>query len=73
MPQERCTVNYFLDNGAARLIRKPDDLTHAVSEWCRFGQEYKDIMSRLDALHYDEDPRDLIDMILGLPEATPEA
>ncbi|MEX0323396.1 MAG: glycosyltransferase [Puniceicoccaceae bacterium] len=65
MPQERCTVNYFLDNGAARIIKRPEALTHVVSEWCRFDKEYKDIRSRLDALHYDEDPRDLIQMILG--------
>ncbi len=65
MPQERCTVNYFLDNGAACLIKRPENLTHIVSEWCRFGQEYKSICSRLDALHYAEDPRQLIEMILG--------
>lgn len=65
MPQERCTVNYFLDNGAARIIKRPETLTHILSEWCRFDQEYKAICSRMDALHYEEDPRDLIKMIMG--------
>ena len=70
MPQERCTVNYFLDNGAAKLLKNASDLTEAASEWCQFGQEYTLQRARLAALHHEENPEDLLRMISGrtIPE-----
>jgi processive 1,2-diacylglycerol beta-glucosyltransferase len=65
MPQEQCTVRYFLDNGAARLIRKPDDLTHILKDWSRLDREYQDVLDRLNALQHEENPRDLLRTIMG--------
>ncbi len=65
MPQEQCTVRYFLNHGAAVLINNPSSLSKTLEKWKDFGPEYTHIKDNLDKLHYDEDPRDLIRMILG--------
>ncbi len=65
MPQEQCTVRYFMDRGAAVLINKPSTLRKILEKWKNFGPEYSRIKDNLDKLHHDEDPRDLIGMILG--------
>jgi processive 1,2-diacylglycerol beta-glucosyltransferase len=65
MPQERCTVRYCLDHNAARLLRRPADLHRILCDWCRFGPDYRQIRLSLAALKVDEDPRALIDLILG--------
>lgn len=65
MPQERCTVRYFLDNGAARMIHKPADLARFVLEWADFGQAYREVRTNLSKLHFEEDPRQLIRQVLG--------
>jgi processive 1,2-diacylglycerol beta-glucosyltransferase len=65
MPQERCTVRYFLQHEAARLLRSPNDLRHIVEEWAPLGEAYTTFQSNLSRLHFEEDPRDLIDLILG--------
>ncbi|MEX0331344.1 MAG: glycosyltransferase [Puniceicoccaceae bacterium] len=77
MPQERCTVRYFLERGAASMIDRSRDLTRVLEEWSTFGETYKRIKSNLDELHYEEDPRELLALILGespkdesLPEST---
>ena len=64
MPQEKCTVRYFLDHGAAVLINNPSRLAQVLHEWQDFGPQYAGIKGNLDNLHQDEDPRDLVRMIL---------
>ena len=65
MPQEMCTVRYFLDRGAAVLIKSPRSLHRVLDQWKDFGEDYRKIMRNLEKLHYDEDPRDLVSLILG--------
>jgi processive 1,2-diacylglycerol beta-glucosyltransferase len=65
MPQERCTVRYFLDQGAALMVRRPADLSLVLEDWAGFGPSYKAIKTRLGALHHEENPRKLIELILG--------
>lgn len=65
MPQEHCTVRYFLENKAARLIRKPGDLREVVSTWSRLDGEYESVLGCLNTLRQQENPRDLIRSILG--------
>lgn len=64
MPQEHCTVRYFLAKGAARILRRPGDLPAILSQWCDSGTPYGDIRTKLEGLHHDEDPADLIRLIL---------
>lgn len=65
MPQEQCTVRYFLDKGAARLIRKAADLPRFLADWTPLGDSYAGIRRRLESLHQDEDPRDLVAVVMG--------
>ncbi len=65
MPQEMCTVRYFLDAGAAKLIRSARDLPKVLQQWQDFGEPYESVKTRLRELHLEEDPRDLINLILG--------
>lgn len=65
MPQEMCTVRYFLDAGAAALIRSAGDLPKILQQWQDLAEPYQIVKNRLRELHIKEDPRDLIDLILG--------
>lgn len=65
MPQEMCTVRYFLDAGAAALIRSPRHLPKILEQWQDFGKPYESVKNRLRELHIEEDPRDLINLIIG--------
>lgn len=65
MPQEMCTVRYFLDAGAAALIRSARDLPKILQQWQDFGKPYESVKNRLRELHIEEDPRDLINLIIG--------
>jgi processive 1,2-diacylglycerol beta-glucosyltransferase len=64
MPQEQCTVRYFLDKGAARILRRPGDLLEIITEWSDSGKPYADTRQQLERLHQEEDPRDLVRLIL---------
>lgn len=77
MPQERCTVRYFLERGAASMVNTAGDLTRILGDWATFGETYKRIKANLDELHHEEDPLDLLALILGgnkkdasVPEST---
>lgn len=65
MPQEQCTVRYFLDHGAARIIRHPKDLVHILADWSRFGPDFEKIRTQLTSLQVEEDPRDLVREVFG--------
>jgi len=65
MPQEHCTVRYFVERGAARVLRKASDLHGILSGWSQFDAEYEQIRTQLSGLHAEEDPKDLIAGILG--------
>lgn len=72
MPQEKCTVRYFHERGAAVLIRSPRALHDTVDAWKDFGVDYREIRNNLEKLHYDEDPRQFLSMVLdaGRPAST---
>ncbi|MFO7725808.1 MAG: glycosyltransferase [Oceanipulchritudo sp.] len=74
MPQEQCTVRYVLNHGAARRLRKPRDLPAILRSWASFGPDYAEVRAHLRGLQRDEDPRRLIQSVLGerfFPETTP--
>lgn len=65
MPQELCTVRYFLDHQAARLLRKARDLPVVLESWADFGPDYQQVSQAFTALRHQENPRDLLQAILG--------
>ncbi len=65
MPQEQCTVRYFIDNGAAVLIRSAGGLANTLRQWHDFSAPYRSVRAALEALQVDEDPADLVRTILG--------
>ena len=70
MPQEMCTVRYFLEQGAARLIHSARDLTRVTDAWCGFDGEYQQVRASLARLHFDEDPSELVRLVMGQPAPT---
>jgi len=65
MPQERCTVRYFIRNGAAALIRRPGDLTAILRNWLHFEPEYRHLCDNLEKLRRQESPESFIRTVLG--------
>lgn len=65
MPQETCTVRHIVDNRAAVLIRRPRDLQQHLRSWARFGEDYRQLQSRLRQLVHEEDPASLVQSVLG--------
>jgi processive 1,2-diacylglycerol beta-glucosyltransferase len=65
MPQELCTVRYFLDRGAARLIRSSRDLVDVIDDWGDRGEAYERVRKAMAALHVEENPEDLVRLVLG--------
>jgi processive 1,2-diacylglycerol beta-glucosyltransferase len=66
MPQERLTAKFFLQDGAGRMISRPDDLRQILCEWRDQPQSYRAIRTKLEGMRYSGDPaqavRDLIDL-----------
>jgi processive 1,2-diacylglycerol beta-glucosyltransferase len=64
MPQEQCTVRYFLEKNAARILKRHGDLSAILAEWNGFSSSYMEIRERLQGLHQEEDPRELVHLIV---------
>jgi processive 1,2-diacylglycerol beta-glucosyltransferase len=71
MPQEMCTVRYFIEQGAARMIRSTRDLARVLENWSRFNPEYDQVRESLARLHVDEDPRELVRLVTGRDSSCP--
>lgn len=67
MPQERCTVRYFLEKEAAALIRCPRDLPEILRGWLDFGPEYQRLCRNLESLRREESPEDFVRAVFGGP------
>lgn len=66
MPQEKLTVKYFLQDGAAARISKPADFEALLAEWFRSSGKFSELKRRFCALRFRDDPRDTIRQLVGL-------
>jgi processive 1,2-diacylglycerol beta-glucosyltransferase len=66
MPQERLTAKFFLQDGAARMVSRPDELRQILREWREQPASYHEMRSRMLAMRYNDEPaqvvRELIDL-----------
>jgi processive 1,2-diacylglycerol beta-glucosyltransferase len=75
MPQESLTTKFFLQDGAARMIHRPDDLRRVLREWRDEPKAYETMRGRMETLRYHDDPalvvRDLIELARAAASAEP--
>ena len=69
MPQERLTINYFLDNNAAVAIKTREDFQRIITQWMQFSDGYRDVKAKLKELCVDDDPRQLVDEVVEFANA----
>jgi processive 1,2-diacylglycerol beta-glucosyltransferase len=66
MPQERLTAKFFLQDRAARMVARPEDLRRILREWRDDPSSYHAMRQRMLAMQYQDDPalvvRELIDL-----------
>lgn len=65
MPQEHCTVRYFVQAGAGAVIRKPAQLRRILSRWLQQPARYERTLAHFTRLKTEEDMRDLVQLVLG--------
>ena len=66
MPQERLTIDYFIDHRAAVKIRQPSELTAILREWMSFSDTYWRTKENLKSLCRKDRPATLINDIVEL-------
>ena len=67
MPQEHLTINFFIKNDTAYILKKNNDFKDKIESWKNFGREYKHVLKNMHTLRSkDEDPAQLIKSILEL-------
>ncbi len=66
MPQERLTVKYFKNGGAAEFIQNGAQFRALIDRWMKSPASYQRLLEDIDRLGPDEDPTVLIDELVGL-------
>lgn len=66
MPQERLTINYFVDRGAAVCVRSPRQFARLVEEWKDRPEAYRQVKENLAALHVPDHPKPFFDQMAQL-------
>ena len=69
MPQERLTAKFFLQDDAAVMVRKADDLRRVLGRWREDPSTYRTLRGRFDGLRYEEDPELVIEELVDLARA----
>ncbi len=64
MPQERLTIAYLADKGAAAIVRKASDLTEVLAEWSQRGTAYAKVLASIRALDAKDTPAAFVQEIL---------
>ncbi len=66
MPQERLTVKYFKNGGAAEFVQNSAQFRALIDRWMDSPAIYQRLLADLDRLGSEEDPTVLIDELVGL-------
>ncbi|MDD3180921.1 MAG: glycosyltransferase [Opitutaceae bacterium] len=66
MPQERLTVKFFRNAGAAELIGRPADFARLIELWMADRSRYEELRANFLKLRYEEDPTVVIGELVGL-------
>lgn len=65
MPQEYCTIRYFDQHNAARVLHRPSDLRFFLKDWCHFSDHYLSTRATLSRMNPHELPHSLLQMVLN--------
>ncbi|MDQ8202147.1 glycosyltransferase [Pelagicoccus sp. SDUM812003] len=66
MPQEKLTVKYFLQDDAAEMIAKTQDLEKLLGDWYRSPDKFRDLKKRFSKMRFMDDPRDTVRLLVEL-------
>jgi processive 1,2-diacylglycerol beta-glucosyltransferase len=70
MPQERLTVKFFRNGGAAELVQNAAQFRALIDRWMADRTSYQRLLGNSLQLRYEEDPTVLIDELVGLAQET---
>ena len=73
MPQERLTIKYFVNRGAAVKISSARQFSTIIKRWSNRPQEYLDVIANMKSLQPTDHPRQLIDEVVILAREAAEA
>jgi len=68
MPQERLTVKFFRNGGAAELVQNAAQFRALIDRWIADRSSYGRLLGNSLKLRYEEDPTVLIDELVGLAQ-----
>jgi len=68
MPQERLTVKFFRNGGAAELVQNAAQFRALIDRWMADRSSYQRLLGNSLKLRYEEDPTVLIDELVGLAQ-----
>jgi processive 1,2-diacylglycerol beta-glucosyltransferase len=68
MPQERLTVKFFRNGGAAEVVQNAAQFRALIDRWMTDRVSYQKLLGNLLRLRYEEDPTVLIDELVGLAQ-----
>ena len=68
MPQERLTVKFFRNGGAAELVQNAAQFRALIDRWMADRTSYQRLLGNSLRLRYEEDPTVLIDELVGLAQ-----
>jgi len=68
MPQERLTVKFFRNGGAAELVQNAAQFRALIDRWMADRSSYERLLGNSLKLRYEEDPTVLIDELVGLAQ-----
>jgi processive 1,2-diacylglycerol beta-glucosyltransferase len=68
MPQERLTVKFFRNGGAAELVQNAAQFRALIDRWMADRTSYQRLLGNSLQLRYEEDPTVLIDELVGLAQ-----
>ena len=64
MPQERLTIQYFLNHGAGAAFRSVHDFNKIISDWMTYSEDYKNFQMNLRRIRLKDNPKKLISQII---------
>jgi processive 1,2-diacylglycerol beta-glucosyltransferase len=66
MPQESLTTKFFLQDRAACIISRPDELRRVLREWIERPDEYRRMRAQMDSMRYTDDPEQVVRELIDL-------
>jgi processive 1,2-diacylglycerol beta-glucosyltransferase len=68
MPQERLTLKFFKNSGAAELVQNAAQFRGLIERWLADPASYEQLRRNFLQLRYEEDPTVLIEELVGLAQ-----